>query len=359
MPIKLANNASAFLAAPLGTSDTTVVLNPLQIGNFPSLTAGQWHPLTIIDSSGALEIVKVTERSANVLTVTRAQEGTAALAFATGCRAEIRVTAGAINEIQAESEAYADGKVAEEAADREADIAAERSTSAAERAASVAEIDALRTELLAALTMPRGSMMPWTLTTEPSGWIFADGRTLTGATPYTSLRNAYIAASFPHGQDGSGNPKIPDMRGRTAAGLDNMGGGAAGRLTGATLGAALGAQTHTLSTAELAAHSHSVSDPGHVHAASQDDHTHSHSGGATQSDAAHGLVTSGTGLGYGGRAILTTGSGVTNTITSGGASAGTVYIAGNTTGITTLNNGSGTAHNNVQPTLATHWLVKT
>lgn len=56
---------------------------------------------------------------------------------------------------------------------------------------------------------------------------------------------------------------LPDLRGRVGVGKDDMGGSAASRMTsggsgvaGATLGAAGGAQTHTLTTAQLAAHAH-------------------------------------------------------------------------------------------------------
>jgi hypothetical protein len=60
---------------------------------------------------------------------------------------------------------------------------------------------------------------------------------------------------------------VPDLRGRVTAGLDTMGGTAANRLTGqsggvsgAAVGNAGGVQTHTLTLAELAAHTH-LNDP--------------------------------------------------------------------------------------------------
>lgn len=68
----------------------------------------------------------------------------------------------------------------------------------------------------------------------------------------------------PHGHgDGSTTFNIPDLRGRVAAGRDNMGGTVANRLTtagagiaGVNLGDAGGSQTHTLTTAEMPAHTH-------------------------------------------------------------------------------------------------------
>ncbi len=70
----------------------------------------------------------------------------------------------------------------------------------------------------------------------------------------------------PHGHgDGSTTFNLPDMRGRVAAGCDNMGGTAANRLTtagsgisGVNLGDAGGTETHTLTTAQLASHQHTV-----------------------------------------------------------------------------------------------------
>lgn len=108
--------------------------------------------------------------------------------------------------------------------------------------------------------------LPWSLPSLPDGgWVWADGSVLLADTPHTALRAAYVAAGFPYGQDGSGNPRVPDMRGRVPAGQDDLGGTAANRLTsggsgvnGATLGAAGGAETHTLTVAQMPAHTHDV-----------------------------------------------------------------------------------------------------
>ncbi|HYC65290.1 MAG TPA: tail fiber protein, partial [Reyranellaceae bacterium] len=66
--------------------------------------------------------------------------------------------------------------------------------------------------------------------------------------------------------DGSTTFNIPDLRGRTTAGRDDMGGSSANRLTGQTggidgdvLGHIGGTETHTLSTAQMPAHTHSTS----------------------------------------------------------------------------------------------------
>jgi microcystin-dependent protein len=69
---------------------------------------------------------------------------------------------------------------------------------------------------------------------------------------------------------------LPDWRGRTPFGLDDMGAAAAGRIptssvtsgggdTSRTAGASGGAGNHVMAVAELAAHSHPITDPGHTH----------------------------------------------------------------------------------------------
>lgn len=99
MSVVLANNASSRLAASVAAATTTISVMPGDGAKFPALTAGDWFPLTIVKSDGALEIVKCTARSTDTFTVTRAQEGTAALAFSAGDRVELRLTAAAVNEV--------------------------------------------------------------------------------------------------------------------------------------------------------------------------------------------------------------------------------------------------------------------
>jgi microcystin-dependent protein len=99
------------------------------------------------------------------------------------------------------------------------------------------------------------------------------------STTITLSQNATAAGSgvsiviAPHGVgDGSTTFNVPDRRGRAGIGHDAMGTTAAGRVTsaaggvnGTLLGASGGAQTHTLSTAEMPAHTHTATDAGHAH----------------------------------------------------------------------------------------------
>ena len=103
MGVKVANNAFGTLSAGINTSDTTITLDSGQGPRFPSLGAGDYFFGTLVDTSNNLEIVKVTARSADSMTVVRAQDDTTATAFAIGDRFELRPTAALFEAIQAEA----------------------------------------------------------------------------------------------------------------------------------------------------------------------------------------------------------------------------------------------------------------
>lgn len=97
MPAKYKNNASATLAASITTSDTTIVLTTGFGAYFPTLTAGFYFYATLFNAAGESEIVKVTARSADTLTVVRAQDDTTAKAFTAGDGFAQRVVAANLN----------------------------------------------------------------------------------------------------------------------------------------------------------------------------------------------------------------------------------------------------------------------
>ena len=96
MSVKFSNNGHSTLAASISTSDTSITVASGHGARFPSLGASEYFYATLIDSSNNLEIIKVTARSSDVLTATRAQEGTTARAYGIGDRIELRVTAAGI-----------------------------------------------------------------------------------------------------------------------------------------------------------------------------------------------------------------------------------------------------------------------
>lgn len=180
--------------------------------------------------------------------------------------------------------------------------------------------------------VPVGGLMPYLGSTAPnSSFVLPYGQAISRTT-YSTLFSL-VSTAFGVG-DGSTTFNVPDLRGRVIAGLDNMGGSSANRLTnqtggldGDTVGATGGAETHTLTSDQMPSHTHeaSVTDPGHTHMQKGD-----HSGSAQ----------SGGGVSAGGHSSENTGSA--------------------TTGITVSNSstGGGSAHNNVQPTIIIPFILR-
>jgi hypothetical protein len=98
MGIKFSNGAVSTLFSAIGVSDTTITLAAGGGGYFPALGAGDYFYAVIALSQSSKEIVKVTARSGDVLTVVRAQEGTLAQIFAQGTAIELRLTSAALTD---------------------------------------------------------------------------------------------------------------------------------------------------------------------------------------------------------------------------------------------------------------------
>lgn len=215
--------------------------------------------------------------------------------------------------------------------------------------------------------VPVGSLMPYVGTTAPSGWYLCDGSSF--ASKGLSAGNALYDLLV-----GAGWSALPDLRGRTV-----IGAGTGTGLTARTLAGTVGAETHSLTTGELASHTHTGTtgneSAGHTHSINHDH------GSVNSSEAgAHGHNASTSGqMFYGaganqavvGASVNSGGTGqsapvdVSNvgnhshsvdlpnfTGTSGGVSAN------HTHSFTTDANGSGTAHNNMQPSLVMNYIIK-
>jgi microcystin-dependent protein len=158
--------------------------------------------------------------------------------------------------------------------------------------------------------VPLGAVIDYWGATPPENFMFAAGQEISRTT-YADL--FAVIGTF----------NLPDYRGRVGAGKDDMGGTSAARLaalSSTTLGAVGGAQTVALTTPQLASHTHSVTDPGHVHGAA--------------------VPSLGEAGGFSGA----------------GATGGATSSA--TTGITIASAGSGEAHPNVQPTIIANKIMR-
>lgn len=104
------NNAQTTLTTALTSAATSVVVSDGSIFSSPS--GGAYELLTITDGTN-IEIVKMTARSGNTLTVVREQESTTApTSFAVGSSVSAYLTAGTLDRLSAwEALPDADDKV--------------------------------------------------------------------------------------------------------------------------------------------------------------------------------------------------------------------------------------------------------
>lgn len=199
---------------------------------------------------------------------------------------------------------------------------------------TVATFDGTQFQIISSVSqVPIGTVQMTLAAAADLGFVLMQGQCLATAGKYNSLW--FKLGSPAPGSCGAGNFSLPDGRGRVAAMVDSGGSGritaAGGNFDGTGIGNSGGNQNHALVAAELAAHTHTITDPGHTHAFS----------------------VSG--------AITTAGAGAN--LTGGGGTYGTNTLSGTTasatTGITSTNStGSGNAFSTLQPTLMVNMQVK-
>ncbi|MDF3073470.1 MAG: hypothetical protein K0S54_1137 [Alphaproteobacteria bacterium] len=100
MVARYANNASSLLAGAISASSTTVSVASGEGVKFPILANGDHFMATMVKMVGpnpVFEIVRVTARNGDILTMSRAQEGTIAVTFSAGDKIDLRLTAGGID----------------------------------------------------------------------------------------------------------------------------------------------------------------------------------------------------------------------------------------------------------------------
>lgn len=107
MGVVLKNNVFSVLSAPLGNLDTTMTVDPGDANSFPVLDPGEYTYATI-STPGApsvaggptvvMEIVKITARSGNSMTIERGQDGTIAGSFPENAIVALRINAAGVME---------------------------------------------------------------------------------------------------------------------------------------------------------------------------------------------------------------------------------------------------------------------
>jgi len=100
MTILFTNNAAATLASSITTSSTSLTVTTGQGALFPTITGSSIFYVTLTDAATGnfIEIVKVTARSSDTMTIVRAQDNTSAHAYSAGDKVELRLPAVVLND---------------------------------------------------------------------------------------------------------------------------------------------------------------------------------------------------------------------------------------------------------------------
>jgi hypothetical protein len=106
MSILWKNNATSALASDITAGSLSITVTTGHGDRFPEVVAPHYCMVTLVDTSGNREIVKVTAResASNTMTIERAQEGTTARAFEAGSVVELRITKNAMDEVSKASD---------------------------------------------------------------------------------------------------------------------------------------------------------------------------------------------------------------------------------------------------------------
>lgn len=102
MGVIIKNNAVSTITTAISASDVGLAVAAGTGTLFPTLGASDYFYATLVSAGGTYEVIKVTARVGDTMTIVRAQEGTTAQSFASGSRIEVRVTAASITDMIAE-----------------------------------------------------------------------------------------------------------------------------------------------------------------------------------------------------------------------------------------------------------------
>lgn len=184
--------------------------------------------------------------------------------------------------------------------------------------------------------IPRGTIWLWAGTEASAlslGWLVCDGSAVSRTT-YAGLFTV-IGTTYGAG-NGSTTFNLPNLRGRVPVGRSASG-------TFVTLGGSGGAETHTLTSAEMPSHTHVQN--AHNHGITDNGHSHTYNNWVffVQSQLVNGYATS---------------SNTGNLPNSPSTNSQTTGITINNQTATNQNTGGGGAHNNLQPYLVLNYIIR-
>jgi microcystin-dependent protein len=264
MTVIFKNNAASTLAVQAQLSDTSFTVANGTGNRFPLPLAGEWFYATI-QLGVNYEIVKCTARAGDVLTVDRAQDGTLARLWGVGASIDMRIPKVVLESFLQKTGASEVGLAVLDAVDAAAARSALGATITGDAVYTAVDAAAARGIIDAAQAVrgtPTGAMIAFAGVTAPAGWLLCAGQSVSRAT-YADL---FAVLQTTYGSVDGNSFNLPDLRGRSIFGKDDMGGTAAARVTaavsgvnGTVLGAAGGSQTSgntTLTVNQMPIHAH-------------------------------------------------------------------------------------------------------
>jgi len=257
MALLFANNAASNLASPITGTATTIVLQSGGGTAFPTIAIGSGNTflitVTSATSTTVKEIMLVTARTGDTMTVVRSQEGSSASPFLAGDNVEQLITAGTMNALIQSPASVANGGTGVTATPTNGQLLIGNgsgfSLSTLTGGTGITITNSAGGVSIAATgaAVPSGAIMIWygSLAAIPSGWVLCDGN---NGTP--DLRDVFVI--------GAGATYNPGNTGGTSS-----------------ISVSIGATT--LTQAQMPSHTHigTASDSGHVHPISDPTHEHS------------------------------------------------------------------------------------
>ena len=169
---------------------------------------------------------------------------------------------------------------------------------------------------------PSGSIIAYTGSVDPRGWMICDGRTIS----IQDHESLYAVISTQFGGDGVYTFRLPDLRGSFLRGTG----------TNAAYTEYAGSSLNSIQTHATQVHHHQITDPTHNHGITDPGHSHSQNGGGSANEGVTSAVASET--------VTDSGTYATSSSTTG------ITINYASTGITVNNHATGITINDVVST---------